>query len=260
MRSIWKLGLTALAGTLVACGGGGGGSSNTPPPPPPPVNASAGGIWEGTTSDGAEIFGLVTETGEFHFLQDDGVQYFGTVTTSQNAVTANFTGVTEFGTAFPDGSTSGTGTLTGTVQARVSLSGTSNFRTSLGNTNVSTVPLTYNAIYDRDSSLATIAGNFTETTTADVVSINANGVAFMQDPLSGCVINGTVSIIDGRFNAYRVQYTYSSCQGQYAVLNGATFRGLAALNNTVVPEQLVVGATGTVGTTGVSAIFIFART
>lgn len=249
----------SLLALITGCGGGGGGSSNTPPPPPP-VNASAGGIWEGITSDGAQVLGLVTETGEFHFLQDDGVQYFGTAVTSQNAVSANFTGVTEFGTAFLDGSTSGTGTLTGTVQERMSLSGTSNFRTAAGNSNVSTVTLTYNVIYERDSSLVTIAGNFTEVTTGDVVNINANGAAFMQDPVSGCVINGTVSIIDSRFNAYRVQYTYSSCQGQYAVLNGSTFRGLAALNNTAVPEELVVGATGAVGATGISAIFFFVRT
>lgn len=250
-----NLGLTVLVGALVGCGGGGG-SSNAPPPPPP-VNASAGGIWEGTTSDGAQILGLVTESGEFHFLQDDGVQYFGTVVTSQNAVSANFTGVTEFGADFPYGSTSGTGTLTGTVQERMSLSGTSNFRSALGNSKVSTVTLTYTALYERDSSLATIAGNFTEVGTGDVMSINASGVAFMQYPGSGCVINGTVAIIDGRFNAYRVQYTYSSCQGQNAVLNGATFRGLAELDNTAAPEQLVVGATGTVGTTGVAAVFIF---
>jgi hypothetical protein len=120
--------------------------------------------------------------------------------------------------------------------------------------------LTYNPIYDRDSSLATLAGNFEDLRTGAIVNINSNGVAFSQNPANGCVLNGQASIINAQFNAYRVQYTYSSCQGADAVLNGVTFRGLATLDNTGSPEAIIVGAQALIGSTGVSAIEILERT
>lgn len=64
----------------------------------PPPDASAGGIWQGTeSSTGLEILGLVTETGEAHFIRSDGVQYFGTVEVDVNSVSGDFTGVTPIG-------------------------------------------------------------------------------------------------------------------------------------------------------------------
>jgi hypothetical protein len=245
-----------LSVLVVGCGGGGGGTQT--PAPPPIQNAVVGGIWEGQLGSGQQVLGLVTETGEFHFLADDGVQYFGTVTSSANAVSATFTAYTELGTEFQDGTTRGTGSLTGTISARATMSANTTFTTSAGSQNGNTISLTYNALYDRDSSLGTIAGNFTDGFV--VVNINANGVAFAQDPASGCVLNGNVSIINAGFNAYRVQYTYSGCQGELAVLNGSTFRGLGVLDNTVSPEELVVGSQGLIGNVGISEIFVIRRT
>jgi hypothetical protein len=239
---------------VIGCGGGGG----TANPPPPPTNASPGGIWEGTSSTGGTILGLVTETGEFHFLQDDGVQYFGTVNTSQNALSANFTGVTQIGTVFLDGSTTGTGTLTGTVQERMSMSGNSSFRTAGGTNVASSVTLTYDNLYERDSSLATIAGNYLDTTTNAVINVNGNGVVFSQDAVTGCIVNGTISIIDARYNAYRVQYSFSSCRAPYTILNGTTANGLGALDNTVAPEQAIIGVVN--ATAGYALTGIFPRT
>lgn len=249
----------ALVSVLVsACGGGGdSGSNNSPPPPPPPVNASIGGIWEGTTSQGENVLGLVAETGEFHFINEDMAQYVGTAVSNVNAVNASYTGFANFGFQFADGSTSGTGTLTGTVQERSTLTATSNFTTSLGNLNSTTLTLTYNALYDRDSSLATIAGNFQDSVGV-VLNINSNGVAFLQEPTTGCVLNGQVSTIDTRYNAYRIQWTFASCQGQNAVLNGIVFHGLATLDNTTSPEVLIIGATGESG--GVTAALVLGVT
>lgn len=259
MRTASNLALALAAAVLLgACGGGGGDSAS--PNPPAPQNASLGGIWEGTTSTGSQVLGLIAETGEFHFLQDDGIQYFGTASTSQNSVSGTFTGVTELGTAFLDGSTSGTGTLSGTVQARASLTGSTSFRTAGGSQSSATVNLTYNTLYERDSSLATVSGNFREVGGTDIASITSTGDVFLQEPSTGCTINGKLSIVDARYNAYRVEYTFASCQGQYAVLNGATFRGLATLNNTTSPEQLIGGVTATVNGVGISLALIFERT
>lgn len=250
----------AAAILLGACGGGGGGGSSQPAANPPVSDASPGGIWEGTLGSGQQILGLVTESGEFHFLTDDESQYFGTVSVDGTATSAQFTGYAGLGLEFNDGTTSGTGSLTGTVQSRSTFTANSTFRTSAGNTNPNTIDLTYNALYDRDSSLAIIAGNFRDVATGSIVNINSSGVAFSQNPANGCVLNGNVSIISAQFNAYRVQYSYSSCQGVDATLNGASFRGLATLDNTDEPELLIVGAQALIGATGVSAIEVLERT
>lgn len=264
MKSV-VAGLAAIAAiSLSACGGGGGGGGGevTGPQPQQPVqNASPGGIWFGTLSTGEEILGLVTETGEFHFITTDSfTQYFGTVSTVGNNATGQFTGYTAVGWVFEDGSTRGTGTITGTLQARSTFNANTTFRTSAGSTVSGSVALTYDTLYERDSSLAAIAGNFRDVTTGAIVSINANGQAFAQNPSTGCVLNGTVSIIDSRYNAYRVEYTYSNCQGQNAILNGITLRGLATLDNTVSPELLIVGAQGIANATGLSVVEILERT
>jgi hypothetical protein len=238
--------LLLCAISMAGCGGGGGGSSQSA---------------EGTLGSGQDILGLVTEAGEFHFLDaNELAQYFGTVSVSGNGVSAQFTGYAALGSGFADGSTSGTGSLTGTIQARSTFTASSSFRTSAGNSNTNTINLTYNVLYDRDSSLATIAGNFEDLRTGSIVNISSGGVAFSQNPANGCVLNGSVSIINAQFNAYRVQYSYSNCQGADAILNGATFRGLATLDNTGSPELLLVGAQAQIGVTGVSAIEVLERT
>ncbi len=212
-----------------------------PPPPPPPPDASAGGIWEGLSSTGVGILGLVAETGEFHFIQNDGVQYVGTATTAVTALSADFVGVTPFGKAFGDGSTTGTGTLTGTVEERTTISGNSSFTTAKGATVDSTFTLSYNVLYEIDSSLATIAGNYRNTDTNAVINVNSSGVVFSQEPATDCVINGTISIIDPTFNAYRVHYEFSNCKGQSAILNGTVADGLATLDTTASPQEVIIG-------------------
>lgn len=253
--------VVAAAVILGGCGGGGdGGGSSQTPTPPPVTSASPGGIWEGSLGSGELVLGLVTESGEFHFLTDDGTQYFGTVATNGTSASAQFTGYTAGGFIFQDGSTRGTGSLSGTVQARSSFNATSSFKTSAGNSNSNSISLTYSALYDRDSSLATLAGNFRDIVTGTILNINSSGQAFAQNAATGCVLNGSASIINPQFNAYRVQYAYSSCQGADAFLNGTTFNGLATLDNTVTPEELIVGAQALIGSTGVSVVEVLDRT
>jgi hypothetical protein len=306
--------LTALIGCLVSGCGGGGGSPGSNAPPPPPVNASPGGIWKGTTSQGQPLVGIVTESGDFHFLQEDGVQYFCGIVTQGTAVSASFTGITQVGTKFASGATYGSGSLTGTVTERSKMTGSISFAVAAaapavqksfvtgvdatspapcGSSKASapasktlldpvaggaklldqpssastqapaivggTFTLEYDALYDRDSSLATIAGNFKQAN-GTVVSIDAAGNVFSQDATSGCVVNGKVSVIDSRYNAYRFEYTVSSCSGELDVMNGATFGGLGTLDNTVSPEQAVIGLTYQSNSKALGLIQVLQRT
>jgi hypothetical protein len=247
---------TALLAAVIlgSCGGGGGGTTIVP------TDASPGGIWSGTDSlSGLAVTGLVTEAGEFHVIRSDNVQFFGTLNVSRNSVSGNFTGVTPVGFVFPDGSATGTGTISGTVQERVSASLATSFRTSRGTTSASNLLLTFNALYNRASSLATIAGNYLDPVTNAVINVNSNGVVFAQGAVAtGCIITGTISVINAMFNAYRVQYTFSSCGTPYAILNGPTANGLGTLDNTVNPERAIIGVVN--ATAGYAYAGAFPRT
>lgn len=88
-----------------------------------------------------------------------------------------------------------------------------------------TVTTTYDAVYERGSDLATIAGVYT---TFDIFgdpssfAIDANGAISAQSN-SGCVTNGQVTIINGLFNAYDVSLDVSSCGGLNGLYDGLGF-------------------------------------
>ena len=240
MKSIQRTAIAFLVGVgLSACGGGSGSGD---PPPPPVQNASPGGIWKGMDPiSGLSVMGVVTESGQLQFIRSDGAMYYGSITTSGNSVSGNYTGVTPSGTAFSDGSTSGTGTFSGTVQARQTLSGTLSFTTAKGSSTSGSGTFTFDSLYTSGSSLATIAGNYTDTPDTAVVNVNSNGVIFSQSPTTGCVINGQVSIIDAAYDAYSISYTFASCTGAAAYLNGTTATGLAVLDTSVSPVVAYIG-------------------
>jgi len=227
---------------LTGCGGGGGGDAA---PAQPGVNQSLGGIWTGTDNSGNDIIALATEAGEFHFLDvTNDVHGFGTGSVANgNAVALAYTIVPALNDTLPDGSTSATCTGTGTVQQRQSLSVGVSCTTSASSWTGSAT-LTYDATYDRDSSLALVGGNYEDF--GDVLTINANGVLFEQSATSGCVLNGQLSIINSSWNAYDVAFTVSNCQGTQAVLNGSAWDGIAALELDAGSETLIAAFTGTV--------------
>jgi hypothetical protein len=105
-----------------------------------------------------------------------------------------------------------------------------------------------------------ISGNFVNAAGSAVVTVGTNGSIFSQDANSGCVLNGSVTIINASYNAYKVQFDYANCVGQAAALNGVQFTGLAMLDNTVPPEQIVAAATGQSGNTKYSVVVRLNRT
>lgn len=228
---------------LAACGGGGhhGGGGGV-------SNAAVGGLWEGTTTifgESRDIIGIVAENGRGYFVQGDpeGVAYWGTLTSSGTQITSTLTGAGVLGWKFLDGSASGTGSLSGTIRPRASIRANLSFTTTLGTAMTGTVSLHYLPSYDDDSSLALIAGNYGDTywLFGGVFNIASNGDVFYQDPINGCVINGTVAIINSSYNAYDIQYTYSNCT-DFPFFNGVTFRGLATYDSAF--EELIVIADG----------------
>jgi hypothetical protein len=236
---------------LAGCGGGGGGGggdsalgSGTGP-----TNATPGGIWRGNESvSGLQVIGIADEKGNFNFVRADGVQYVGQASVNGTSLTADVDGIVPLGFVFADGSAHGTGTITGTLQARQSINSKTTFKTDFGAVSNGTLNLAFDTLYNRASSLTTLSGNFKQSTNSNVVvTVSSNGALFSQDPVSGCVLNGSAAILNASYNAYQVQFDYASCVGSAAALNGVKFSGLATLDNTVSPEQIVVGATGTSG-------------
>jgi hypothetical protein len=208
-------------------------------------NASATGVWSGSDSvSGLSVSALIDAAGLATFIRSDGVQFVGQVTTSGNTLAASVQGYSDFGTPFSDGSTSGSGTLNGTVTSGATLSATLIFSTA-GNTPISgTWALAFEALSNDGSSLAAISGNYRDTTTAAVLSINSDGVMTSQDPADHCVLNGSVTTHDGAHDLYEVSFSYGDCTGAAALLNGVGFTGLATLNSGAAPVQLTMAVTG----------------
>ena len=230
---------------------------NTQPEPPAP-EASPGGLWQGTSSLGLEVVGLVTESGQFHFIQAGSAQLVGTLTTSHDGLSANFVGYVPFGEKLGDGSTTGVGSLSGNLDERSSLSADISFTTARGAESESTITLSYNPVYEQDSSLGAVAGNYLDTERNVVINVNGDGELFSQDPRSQCITNGTVSVIDPAFNLYRVEYEFSSCKGHDDILNGTVAEGLAALDDTRSPAVLIMGVA--IASAGYSFAGAFPRT
>jgi hypothetical protein len=86
------------------------------------------------------------------------------------------------------------------------------------------------AIYEQPSSLAAVSGSWTirnlSGAATGTLRVNGNG-SFSGSDISGCGYSGVISIIDSRYNAYRVNLNVSNC----GVANGA-YEGLAGLLST----------------------------
>lgn len=241
---------------ISACGGGGGGdaapsnqynnastSSNNASDnsasssSPESVSQKVGGLWYGV-NDGDRVDLFIAETGELHFLtEEDDAQGVGTITASGNEVTINFTLLANEGEDFFDGTTSGTCSGTGTIQERQSLNTEIICTTSLGNRRMTKISFTYvKDVYERNSSLSTIAGNYDDGVNP-TISVSEDGKVFWQDEY-GCIINGNVYVIDTSYNAYRAILNVSNCNGFMS--NNKRFTGFAMLDNRASPEKLIV--------------------
>ncbi len=230
MKTYWVLAAVLL---LPACGGG---------KASPIQGVSPGGIWRGTDADsGFAITGLVTETGRADFLRADGAQFTGQVSTADSTLSAS--GEAFAATTFADGSTHGQWSLAGTLQERQSISATLVLTTDNGTATQEALELTFDPLYNRPSSLEAVAGGYAPSDGGFELFIS-NGNLQLSELI--CEFGGQIAPIDSSYNIYQVHMT-TKCD------NGSTSEGdgMATLDNTASPEQLLMGLVGP-NATGVS--------
>jgi len=242
---------------LAACNSGddGAGGSVPPPlsPPPPATMQSPGGIWTGTRPNGTDIIVLISETSEMRIVDAFGNQGFGQVVVSnQTDIASDYLLAPPFGGSLIDGSDSGSCMLNGIVQERQSIDYEVECMTALGGVFGGTILLTYDPVYDMDSSLARVAGMYDMQ--GDVLTVDVNGALFVQNSQTGCVANGQVALLDIEWNLYDVSMTTENCQGSSAPLNGANWEGLATILIAPGAEAVLVGLTAGVDGLPVSLI------
>jgi hypothetical protein len=239
---IFSLALVCCA----SCGGGGSGPNSRVTEAVAPVVASSspGGYWVGVDSDGYDVAMLADEEGEFYFVAgllrlgtgvltvtgQDGVD--GVVTVPQDQILQNQSSSTDC-------------KLEGTLVEYESMILDVRCKESAGQQVLTTFTLDYDPIYERDSSLETIAGLF-DYAGNDVLNISADGMVFSQDGDTGCVTSGTVVATNSAFNAYKLEVQLGNCPGVRSELRGRTLQGLGMLDNSVFPEELLIVVSTTV--------------
>lgn len=243
--------MLAAALTLAACGG----SDNDPDSVFLPGSSNVGGIWTGTVTDegggSEEIYGIVTEDGNFRFISDAGVQYVGEITGDGTPFAGTFGGVAELGTEYCAGVTTSEGQiLSGSVNKGSSLRGeTLSLINCPGEVPFrSNFDLSYNSLYDRDSSFGTVAGNYVDTATGDSITIYNTGAVYSPGDVTGCLAGGSIEPVDTRFNVYTLTLQYT-CAG--SPRDGLEFTGLATLDG----SSLIAG----VSTTTESLVLVLDR-
>ena len=195
----------------------------------------------GFAGSNEEIGCVVAETGEFACVLNDPVSGDLTGAAGGNAqvsgtnVSGGGTTYAVPGTTLPNGQTTASATISsGTVSSGSTLDLVVD---AAGAT--STIDTDFDESYNRGSDLATIAATYTDFDIfgeASSFTIDAAG-AITGQSLSGCVLNGQVTIIDAGFNAYDVQLDVSSC----GALNGS-YDGLGVTQDDADPDDTFVFA------------------
>jgi len=218
---------------------------------------SIGGVWNGTDASGQSFVGLADEAGEFHLIGDDGTQYVGAAVTMGDAVAANAHRLVRPGRS--GGSHYEPVSLKGTVQQRVSLSLTLAPAAADRSFAPETLSLQFNPVYDNPSSLTLFAGDYMDPASGNSITVTGSGSIFWRDSSNGCLADGSVSVIDARYDLYEVQFSYSACQGVDAGLNGVEFLGLGTLDTSLQPTQAIIGVSGEAGGRGYAIDLRLAR-
>jgi hypothetical protein len=219
------------------------------------------GVWVGTDSvTGAEVVALINAAGQSIFIRSDYSQYAGMLSVANAAITATLKGYPMFPGTFADGSISGSGALTATVDQATSITGSLAFVSSGGTSYPGSYSLGYADVSAAGSAMADVATSYTDgsttdpnagatititaTVTAGVTSTTAGTIA-SAGASTGCVMTGTIMTADATTDVYEVAYSYTGCTGAFAPLNGIALSGLAALNDS--PLQLLMAVNGPSG-------------
>jgi len=201
--------------------------------------ASPGGLWTGVDSDTNPVTLLVNEEGIFFFLRGPLLKGTGILdATSSESLRGVMVLPNEFDNSELESRLDCK--LTGVIEERVSLTLDVKCRDSQTTGILMTLTLGYDARYDRDSSLSTVAGNFYNFQNGSVLNIVDDGTVFSQDG-ANCLVNGRIYVANSTYNVYSISLLFTNCSGLDSGANGDSFSGLALLDDTVTPERLIFG-------------------
>lgn len=210
-----------LCACLTACGG----KSNGPGQPPPGGPQSPGGFWGDPGAGGGLVSFLIAENGDLQAqLRLDGAFWpllgAGTVSVTQNNVLSGSFELAGDIAPFPNQQGEDLGcSVSGTVLERQSLSVDVICADSNGVVYDETLAMMYEgSIYERDSSLDAIAGDYTFTfiPSGNFLAISDDGTitGSYNNGDVFCMVNGTAAIIDADYTLLDISWTMSSCIDQ----------------------------------------------
>lgn len=215
------------AALLAGCGGGGGSSSDTTgtATAPASLQASAAGLWSGTTDTNRSVTGLVFPDGTYYVLYSVA----GAPSTIAGVVqgTGSVNGSTFSSTNGRDFNLEGAAVVPVNVSASVTTktSFTGNVAYSSGTIKFTS---TYNADFEREATITAVAGTYSGRVASSqgvenaAVTVSTTG-AVSGTGVGGCTVSGSVSSrTDG--NAYNVTLTFGPAPCFFA---GQTFTGIA---------------------------------
>jgi hypothetical protein len=218
------------------------------------------GVWIG-----GGLMALVRPNGKAQLILPNGFQYQGTVEGGADGGIVcdldrrTFRAALPPGTAFPDGATGGEGKVKGSIYVDTWLDMSLDIKTSAGTIVPVTASLSYDPVHRLDASLDTIAGAYLEGELS--VSLDPAGRLFGQDAGTGCVVNGTLRVIEGKFNMYEVELKQESCTADLAAVNGLTGEGLAYYRPDSLEgaDQLTLAVVTPAGTRLHSSVWVLVR-
>jgi hypothetical protein len=210
----------SLIACLTACGSGG--KSTGPGQPPPGGPQSPGGFWGDPDAGGGLVSFLIAENGDLQAqLRLDGpflpLKGAGTVSVTQNNVLSGSFELAGDISGVPNQQGEDLGcSVSGTVLERQTLSVDVICADSNGVVYDETLAMMYdNSIYERESSLDALAGNYTFPFQPDTNYLSITGDGTIMGSYHNfdaqCLVNGTAAIIDADYTLLDISWTMSSC-------------------------------------------------
>ena len=206
---------------LGACGGGGDDGGNSGP------LQSLGGLYTGTTVSAGvtgEAIGIISEDGDMRlFDSTNRLLFVGKLQSNGQTFSGEVKGFGIDGRTFCNNQTIANAIFSGSGQSRNSLDGT--FLAPCGD---ATVSLDYDKVgYETPSSISAIAGNYSVNISgvSETLTINSTGqiTVSSQTGSNTCSGSGITTLIDARFNAYKISFTASCSTGTFG------YSGLASI-------------------------------
>lgn len=233
---------------LVACNSGGNDSSSTPTPPPPATSAE--GLWNGTTSTGRTIGGLVLDDGSSWFLysvvgnptvaaglvQGNGTSNLGSFTSS-NVIDFNLEGLGILNAS-----------IAGAYVQKNSLNGTITYQGGTTGSFTSTYDAAYELSPDANAVAGTYSAPLADNQTVTVTLLSTGTLSGLST--DGCTFTGSFSP-RAKGNAFNVTVTFGGgvCSNGTETLNGVAYYDATAqklysagLNGTRTNGFLFIGA------------------